>query len=65
MYDPLSTAGKIISRGSRGSTEGEEGSKGAVQRDAINWVASKLSQHKIVATSGETLPAIVTDMNNS
>ena len=39
-----------------------EGSKGAVQHDAINWVASKLSQRKIVATSGETLPAIVTDM---
>ena len=106
MYDLLSTAGKIISRGSRGSTRAKpevlprlpreiiyiiylilclshsdkscqsiknckasycspEGSKGAVQHDAINWLASKLSQRKIVATSGETLPAIVTDMNNS
>ena len=42
-----------------------EGSKGVVQHDAINWVASKLSQRKIVATSGETPPAFVTDMNNS
>ena len=42
-----------------------EGSKGAVQHDAINWVASKLSQRKIVVISGETLPAIVTNMYNS
>ena len=42
-----------------------EGSKGAVQHDAINLVASKLSQRKIVATGGKTLPAIVTDMNDS
>ena len=84
MYDPLSTVGKILSRGSQGSTKGKargtsEASKGdnfskgmlprriksAVQHDAINWVARKLSQRKIVATSGKTLPAIVTNMNNS
>ena len=41
MYDPLSTTGKCISRGSQGSTEGEtrgtsEASKGAQLSERLN-----------------------------